>query len=342
MAIRATFSDGFMRPHILRVAALCVALAACSGRGPALTVAADQPLPDGSRSACGGRYERAAPVEVRADATPLVSIRRAFRASRVWGVAENVRLVAEAAHPQPALAVRYPKGSIAPSSAAPRGGAGFVSSSGLEGGVDAACLSYRLRFAEGFAFAKGGKLPGLFGGDGPVGGAAADAGFSTRLMWREGGQGELYAYLPDRGVAHGLSLGRGAWRFPVGRWVEVEQEVVLNDPGSANGVARIWIGGELRLEEPGLVFRHAADVRIEGLMFSTFFGGRDPAWASPRDQEALFADFAIHLPADTGWTTARVTREAGEARSPQTGSRSLVTTALPKRTGEGRRSRQRS
>ncbi len=327
-----------MRPRFLCIAALCVALAACSGAGPELTAAADRrSLPDGSRSACGGRYERAAPVEVRPAATPLESIRRAFRALRVWGVAENVRLVAEAAHPQPALAVRYPEGSVAPSSAAPKGGAGFVSSSGLEGGVEAACLSYRLRFAEGFAFARGGKLPGLFGGDGPVGGAAADAGFSTRLMWREGGQGELYAYLPDRGVAHGLSLGRGAWRFPVGRWVEVEQEIVLNDPGAANGVARVWIGGELRLEAPGLVFRHAADVRIEGLMFSTFFGGRDPAWASPRDQEALFADFAIHPPEGGRW------HEAGDVRAVPTGSRSLVTSALPKGTSfASRHSRQRS
>lgn len=331
-----------MRPRLLCVAALCLALAACSGTGPELKTAADRPLPDGSRSACGGRYERAAPVELRPAATPLESIRRAFRASRVWGVAENVRLVAEAAHPEPALAVRYPEGSVAPSSAAPRGGAGFVSSSGLATGVEAACLSYRLRFAEEFAFAKGGKLPGLFGGDGPVGGAAADAGFSTRLMWREGGRGELYAYLPDRGIAHGLSLGRGAWRFPVGRWVEVEQEIVLNDPGARNGVARVWIGGELRLEAPGLVFRHAADVRIEGLMFSTFFGGRDPAWASPRDQEALFADFAIHLPADSGWTTARAPLETANAQSLAPGSGSLVTTALPKITGGSLRPGQRS
>ncbi len=294
-----------MRKRLPRVAVLCLLLAACGGLASEAGIAGRESAADGAIRACGESYERVSPVDVPPGATPAEAIQRAFRPSRVWGVAENVRLVARAADRPPALAVRYPRGSIAPSSPAPRGGAGFVSSTGLERSAEAACLSYRLRFADGFAFARGGKLPGLYGGDGPTGGAAADAGFSARLMWREGGEGELYAYLPDPDAGGGISLGRGAWRFPAGRWVEVEQEIVLNDPGVANGVARIWVAGELRLEVPGLVFRRTADVRIEGLMFSTFFGGRDPAWASPRDQEALFADFAIHLPRGDPWRSAR-------------------------------------
>jgi hypothetical protein len=251
--------------------------------------------------ACSQRYSRVLPIELEPGLTAVEAVHRAFRPSRVWGVAENVRLVAAAPERPPALAVRYPEGSINPSSAAPRGGAGFVSRAGLQDGVDATCLRYRVRFAEGFAFAKGGKLPGLYGGDGPVGGAAAAAGFSARLMWRAAGHGELYAYLPEAGSTsgrrYGQSLGRGAWRFPAGRWVTVEQEIVLNDPGAANGVARIWIDGTLRLELRDLVFRQVPAVQIEGLMFSTFFGGSDLSWASPRDQEAHFTDFALHLPA---------------------------------------------
>lgn len=305
-----------MRSRLFGLLALCLLLAAFGGMVPQADAAGGAPAPDGPNRACGESYRRASPVAVLPGATPLTAVQRAFHPSRVWGVAENVRLVAQAADRPPALAVRYPKGSIAPSSAAPRGGAGFVSGSGLGESVEAACLSYRVRFAEGFAFARGGKLPGLYGGDGPTGGAAADAGFSARLMWREGGEGELYAYLPGPDAGHGRSLGRGAWRFPVGRWVEVEQEIVLNDPGAANGVVRVWIAGELRLEVPGLVLRRTADVRIEGLMFSTFFGGHDPGWASPRDQEALFADFAIHLPEGDRWTAAR----AAPGPPPRTGA----------------------
>ncbi len=286
-------------------ALLCLALAlVLVVAGAAVSSAATLAWPDpvhGEAVSCSQRYTHGSPLELEPGLAAIDAVWRAFRPSRVWGVAENVTLVTAAPGGPPVLAVRYPEGSINPSSVAPRGGAGFVSRAGLDAGVDAACLRYRVRFAEGFAFAQGGKLPGLYGGDGPVGGAAAAAGFSARLMWRAAGRGELYAYLPEAGARagrrYGQSLGRGAWRFPAGRWVRIEQEIVLNDPGAANGIARVWIDGQLRLERRDLVFRHGRDVRIDGLMFSTFFGGSDPSWASPRDQEARFADFAIHLPA---------------------------------------------
>jgi hypothetical protein len=248
---------------------------------------------------CSQRYASVSRIVLPVGRAADTAIRAAFSPKRSWGLAENVRLVAPESGGGAVLAVRYPEGSIAPSSDAPRGGAGFVSRVGLVRGVDAACLSYRLRFASDFAFARGGKLPGLYGGNGPVGGATADAGFSARLMWRQDGAGELYAYLPESTTRHGRSLGRGNWRFPRGRWITVEEEIVLNDPALANGIARIWIAGAMRFEARGLVLRRDPRVRIEGLMFSTFFGGRDPSWASPKDQEALFADFALHLPAGT-------------------------------------------
>jgi hypothetical protein len=57
-------------------------------------------------------------------------------------------------------------------------------------------MSYRLKFSPGFDWKKGGKLPGLCGGEGkgnaacPVGCSTVskDRGFSTRLMWREDGR----------------------------------------------------------------------------------------------------------------------------------------------------------
>jgi len=244
-------------------------------------------------AACSQRYAPFAPIALTAGLPAAAAVERAFRPYRAWGIAQNVRLVADAADGSPALAVRYPEGSVAPSSTAPRGGAGFLSRVGLGEAAVAACLGYRLRFAPGFAFNKGGKLPGLYGGDGPSGGAAAANGFSARLMWRRDGAGELYAYLPRRRQRHGESVGRGAWRFPTGRWVSIEQEIVLNTPEAADGVVRIWVDGRLSLERRDLRWREHAGVLIEGLMFSTFFGGKDASWASPEDQEAVFADFRL-------------------------------------------------
>jgi len=48
-----------------------------------------------------------------------------------------------------------------------------------------------------------------------------------------------------------------------------------------------------RLRAAGLTFRTVPTLRIEGLFFSTFFGGGDASWATPRDQYADFAGFEL-------------------------------------------------
>ena len=200
--------------------------------------------------------------------------------------------------------VLYPQGSINPGSkTTPAGGAQFYAP--VLAGTEAttACLGYRVRFEDGFAFVLGGKLPGLYGTEGaPVTTASGcrpvndEAGFSVRLMWRSGGRGEVYAYTQNKTARCGESLGRGNWTFATGRWIAVEEEVVLNTPGRDDGRVRVWIDGRLVLDRGGLVYRSGPAVHIQGLFFSTFFGGKKPDWASPRDQGADFADFRLALP----------------------------------------------
>jgi hypothetical protein len=40
-------------------------------------------------------------------------------------------------------------------------------------------------------------------------------------------------------------------------------------------------------------YRTVADLRIDGIFFSTFYGGADPSWAPSTDQHADFAGFAV-------------------------------------------------
>lgn len=221
---------------------------------------------------------------------PGVPLAAEVSGPRAWG--------AENAQPIPGgLRVSFPAGSINPGNPrAPRGGAGFLRP--LPPGAEARCLSYVVRFEEGFAFARGGKLPGLYGGQAPSGCTAAELsrGFSARLMWREGGVGELYLYAPDRRARCGESIGRGSFRLVPGTTHVLAQEVVLNRPGAADGAIRLWLDGRPVLEATGLTLREDASVRVEGLFFSTFFGGADPSWASPRTQWAEFTRLAIHDP----------------------------------------------
>ncbi|EJD48745.1 hypothetical protein AURDEDRAFT_112840 [Auricularia subglabra TFB-10046 SS5] len=263
--------------------------------------------------------------------------------------------------------VRYPAGSVNPGSD-PRGGADFYAlPTSLASAFLTArnvTLAYSVYFPADFDWVKGGKLPGLYGGHETCsGGDTAESCFSTRMMWRDGGFGELYLYAPrdkqggnvcrtpPKSVCeteYGLSIGRGSFKFTQGGWTRISQTVVLNTPGVADGrldldvngqramsVANVYYRNEptldqpwsrrtpgdsaasLRREERGSkrdLDRSAATARwrppiivfdsptssqalgavgFSGLFFSTFFGGHEEDYATPKDQYSYFGDFSI-------------------------------------------------
>ncbi len=198
------------------------------------------------------------------------------------------------------LRVHYPARSASPSVSrknnVPLGGSQFYASLGIAP-QERLRLSYSVRFPGNFNFVKGGKLPGLYGGIGNSGGTIPNGrdGFSCRLMWRKNGAGEIYAYLPSS-KEYGTSLGRGNWRFKPGQWQRIEQELWLNQPGQADGRARVWVDGKLVLDQKDLIFRTAPELQIDGIFFSTFFGGGDRSWSTPQDTEIDFANFEVSLP----------------------------------------------
>lgn len=192
------------------------------------------------------------------------------------------------------LRVHYKKGSLNPSRKdRPTGGTNFHARLDFIPS-DSLYLRYYVRFADDFPFNKGGKLPGLFGGKVHSGGHIPDGtnGFSTRFMWREGGKGEVYAYLPTS-VDHGTSFGAGNWSFVPGIWYELEQHVVLNTIGKKDGSIEVWVDGKPILKKENLYFRSVDTLKIQGIFFSTFFGGHDSSWAAPKDTYIDFANFAI-------------------------------------------------
>ena len=198
------------------------------------------------------------------------------------------------------LRVRYYQGGASPSASrrvgVKEGGAQLLGQL-PNGSADRLFLRYFVRFATDFDFVKGGKLPGFYGGQNISGGHIPNGtdGFSTRFMWRTAGQGEVYVYMPSS-TRFGSSLGRGSFRFEPGKWHCIEQELDLNTPGEPDGRLRVWLDSKSVFEQSALLFRSVADLRIEGVFFSTFFGGGDESWAPPRD---TYADFAAFATADT-------------------------------------------
>lgn len=190
------------------------------------------------------------------------------------------------------LTVCYPAGSTAPSSGQAGGAQAELPLIG--GPADDATLTYRIRFPVGFQFVKGGKLPGLCGAACWTGSNNGPGGFAARFMWRAGGVGEVL--LSDATTTgYGTDLGRGTsfdWRAD-GSWHLIGQHLHLNTPGQADGWIDLTYDGRAVAHFSGLTFRTDAATRIDGLMFSTFFGGHDSTWAPTADQTIDFANFSL-------------------------------------------------
>lgn len=90
------------------------------------------------------------------------------------------------------LQLMYPVNSINPGNS-PVGGADFYATPLPIDTASNVTLSYSVFFPSNFDWVEGGKLPGLYGGHMTCsGGDNATTCFSTRMMWRSGGAGELY------------------------------------------------------------------------------------------------------------------------------------------------------
>ena len=138
---------------------------------------------------------------------------------------------------------------------------------------------------------KGGKLPGLYGG---TKSAAGRNRRDRRLLH--------LAHVAGRRRGRGVPLRArrvrdeprsGDWTWDRGTWLCVEQHVVLNDPEEEDGSVTVWVDGTRTFSEEGMRYRTVADLRIDGIFFSTFYGGADPSWAPSTDQHADFAGFAV-------------------------------------------------
>ncbi|KAI7868097.1 hypothetical protein BDF14DRAFT_1982863 [Spinellus fusiger] len=206
------------------------------------------------------------------------------------------------------LRVVYPEGSRNPQNE-PQGGIGFYAQPlEIDNTIESVSFEYQVYFSKKFNFMKGGKLPGIFGGSGKCsGGTNSLTCFSSRFMWRRGGLGEVYAYMPESEQSpdlckdptnicdprYGYSLGRGTWKFKTGEWMTVRQSIKLNTPGELDGNLVVYVNGEQVLEEDSIAFREDTTEQSIGIVFQTFFGGSDESWESPRTQYSYFKGFIL-------------------------------------------------
>lgn len=204
---------------------------------------------------------------------------------------------------------------------------GFVFDSSFDG-VEEAVLQYRVKFADDFVWATGGKLPGLGGASTPNGAQPAgctqnqntiENAFSCRLMWRSNTAHTqppyliVYDYLPNRETRCGGNTRLGDLKLERNTWYTVKQYLKLNTPGQENGVLKMYIDGELLVDLDDVMFRLSGkgSVKINSVVMHTYRGGNrsDDWWQSPQDDYVYFDDFKV-------WTNCSDVTDNGENQLP--------------------------
>lgn len=246
----------------------------------------------GSRGACPGSVLGTEYIQMPFDVDP--GVHRRFPPS--YTGYSNVYPVRRDKGAAPAFWVYYPEGTYDPGSMMRLGrriGGAVFQVPVPSGPLDCIFLHYEFVLPHDFDFAQGGKLPGLYGGVPVSGGATADGfnGFSVRLVWDPEGTGAVYAYVPGKEGRYGSRLGNVSWALSKGVAQEVDIQIVLNSPGEKNGVLRVWINDILRFESANISYRSTPDLKVDGLLFSSFFGGSSPRFANPKDAYILFSNF---------------------------------------------------
>ncbi len=183
---------------------------------------------------------------------------------------------------------------------------GIVIFSPLDRVVDAACISYDIKFSEGFDVSLGGKLPGLVGvreGVSPSvptgGGNPRDRGWSARTMWLGPGSysfvdppavGVSYNYSPFQEGKHGDNHVWEGAAAPAGTWHKVKHCQKMNsatgtsnEDFEADGIEVAFFDGKPVYFDPEYVWRTREDVHINYLAWAIFRGGGDLSWAADRD-----------------------------------------------------------
>jgi hypothetical protein len=208
------------------------------------------------------------------------------------GVIESLTIAKVRGAPAPiAMTVSLPKGSASPhASASVRGGMSFPWETRLLQGKTAACLSYSVLVPADFPFGRGGVLPGIRGADAE--GRASD-GFAARMAWRHGDGGGATLRTTSDGETRSTRADRDGFTFPRGRWVKLEQEVVLNTPKQADGILRVWADGRLAVDRTDMTYRMRPDVTLSGVAADVFYGTEEGGGLAPADTQVSLTPFEM-------------------------------------------------
>ena len=146
---------------------------------------------------------------------------------------------------------------------------------------------------------EGGKLGfGFGGGSAPSGGLLQTDGFTVRFMWRGNKDGTahmvIYSYAADRNqsLPYGDDHPLEGFDVPIGEWFDLAMEITVNsDISKSDGSLKAWANGELALQMDNIQWQSSGDKpAVQGLIYTTFYGGADSSWSPDQTTYIRFAD----------------------------------------------------
>ena len=135
-------------------------------------------------------------------------------------------------------------------------------------------------------------------------------------MWRKDGDGEVFTYMTHdqmpswtewcqeladvdlyrrvhcTGYA-AIQIGTKSFRFRHEKWHKVRMTVHLNSQRGQPGYISLWLDDHAEVHATDVVMRSRFDFGIDGILFSTFYGGSDPTWACPADTYTYFRNMKL-------------------------------------------------
>jgi hypothetical protein len=216
-----------------------------------------------------------------------------------FGIMKNASIIQATEAPAPmVLSVKLPKGKGSvfndPTKA---GGISFRWDPRGMVGAERACLSYQVLLPSTFDFGSAGVLPGLYGGGGKYDAKTKSDGingFASRVAWSSKGSGTLNLQVPGTSQNR-LTRDAGVSNFslPKGQWVAIEQEIALNTPTKEDGILRLWVNGELKINLSNVVWRKNASLTLSGVLNDVSYGSIDSDASAPADTALAISPLLI-------------------------------------------------
>ncbi len=199
-----------------------------------------------------------------------------------WGLLDNVSIDGnEGAGNRTSMNVRFqPGGKFDARRRTADSGVGFTWRPRQLTDARSACVSYSVWLPANFEFGDGGVLPSLFGQALPAG---KEENFSVRMRWLKNGKLGVQPTTSASERPRHDTVDKDWLTLERGKWINIEQEVRLNDPGAQNGHLRVWVDGKLHMDRRQVTFRESDTTRFEGVTVDVHYADTAMNWQPAPD-----------------------------------------------------------